>query len=477
MRTFTILMRLAPCVAFIHKLTMSASSFAQQGSKDKYLITPHSKDVSLLRAAVEPLPLIEDPSFGSYFDRFGTAKVVAIGEGSHGTSEFYRARCAITKQLIEKHGFRIVGIEGDWPDVGQIDIYCRHRPPIVGEELSFEAFERFPTWMWKNQEVHDFMDWLRDFNLNREPADRVEFRGLDLYSMDTSQRIVLDYLDKVDPKAAAVTRQRYACLTPWQEEPQQYGLAAMLGGSSCETEVMEALVDLLKKRLDYIKQSDGELFFDAAQNARLVRDAERYYRAMYHGKAESWNLRDRHMFNTLQLSLEHRGEHSKAIVWAHNSHIGDATATEMGWSGEFNIGELCRRKYGKQAVLIGQGTDRGTVAAASDWGAPMEVKTVLPSRPDSYERLCAETAVPRFLLDLRHNHGHPGAISMLGAQTRLERAIGVIYKPETERQSHYFEADLPAQFDAWLWFEETQAVTPLPAGRPHGVPETYPFGL
>lgn len=427
----------------------------------------------LIRPACEPLP---DPGefdgFASPFDRFGSARVVLLGEATHGTSEFYRARAAITRRLIERHGFSIVAVEGDWPDVLRIDRYVRDRGagPDDGQN-----FERFPSWMWRNKEVSEFVSWLRSHNEGLSPERRVEFRGLDIYSMRNSIAAVLNYLDRMDPQAAREARRRYGCLTPWQDAPAWYGRVVLHGEQDpCEGAVVAQLRDLLERRLAYCAQ-DGETFFDAVQNARVVLAAEQYYRVMYRGSAESWNLRDRHMFDTLQRLLAHRGAGSKAVVWAHNSHVGNAAATHMGWQGEFNIGELARLAHGSDAVLIGFGTDRGTVAAADDWDGPMQIKRVLPSRPDSYERAFLETGIARCLLDLRE-HVHPHIWRSLSAP-RLERAIGVIYRPATEMQSHYFDAILPEQFDAYVWFEESHAVTPLPAGRPQGVPDTFPFGV
>jgi erythromycin esterase-like protein len=286
---------------------------------------------------------------------------------------------------------------------------------------------------------------------------------------------VLAYLDRVDPPAAATARQRYGCLSPWQDDPAHYGKAVVYGGRDpCESRVVEQLREMLDRRLTYIRE-DGEAWFDAAQNARIVRAAERYYRIMYRSSNESWNLRDRHMFDTLQAVIAQRGYGTKAVVWAHNSHIGNAAATAMGWRGQFNIGELCRVAYGEEAVLIGFGTDTGTVAAASDWGADMEIKTVRPARPDSYEHAFRRAGVARSLTDWRG----PGRRALADAlrQPLLERAIGVVYRPESELLSHYFEAVLAEQFDAFVWFEQTKAVTPLGHERPHGAPETWPFGL
>ncbi|HEV7293591.1 MAG TPA: erythromycin esterase family protein [Devosia sp.] len=424
-----------------------------------------------IRHAAVPLP---DPrhalEFGPFFDELADAKIVLLGEASHGTSEFYCARAAITRSLIEHHGFNIVAVEADWPDANRIDRYVRHR---AGGRYDERSFARFPTWMWRNGEVAGFVEWLRAHNEDKAPATRAEFRGLDVYSMRDSIGEVLDYLDRVDPEQAHRARRRYGCLTPWQGDPAFYGRAVITGEKDpCEAAVVQQLSDLLSRQMDYAGR-DGEDFFDAAQNARIVRSAEQYYRTMYRGSNDSWNLRDRHMFDTLEALLAHRGPDAKAVVWAHNSHIGDASATEMGWSGQFNIGELCKTAYRDQAITIGFGTDHGEVAAADDWDEPMQLKTVLPSRPDSYERIFRHVGVPRALMDLRHD----GVVRAALAEPRLERAIGVIYRPDTERQSHYFEAVLPEQFDAYVWFEETHAVTPLPTARPHGVPETYPFGV
>ena len=424
-----------------------------------------------LRPHCEPLPAIADATFGAAFDRFGDAKVVLLGEATHGTSEFYRACAAITRRLVERHGLAIVAVEADWPDAARIDAYVRHHARMPSKQ---QAFARFPTWMWRNAEVRDFMHWLRHHNEGLSPERRTEFRGLDVYSLNSSIEAVLRYLDETDPDAAREARGRYGCLSPWQSDPAQYGRAVLAGRKKpCDEALLAQLQDLLAHRLEYAGGSD-EAFFDAVQNARIARAAEHYYRIMYEGSTASWNLRDRHMFDTLQSLLERRGAGVKAVVWAHNSHIGNAAATAMGWQGEFNIGELCRTAYRDDAVLIGFGTDRGTVAAASDWDEPMEVKKVRPSREDSHERVFLETAIPCSLTDWRAGKRE---LRELLSEPRLERAIGVVYRPETERYSHYFEAVLAEQFDAFVWFEETRAVTPLAAGHAAGVPETYPFGL
>src|SRR5438105_13394437 len=381
----------------------------------------------------EPLPPPEHAeAFGAFFDRFGDARVVLLGEATHGTSEFYRARAAITRRLIVDHGFTIVAVEADWPDAARIDRYVRHLAPATEAR---PAFQRFPSWMWRNEEVTAFVDWLRRHNENLPAERRAAFRGLDVYSLGASIQAVLRYLDQVDPAAAKAARQRYGCLTPWQDEPAAYGWAVTHGKKDpCEDKVVEELNELLAKHLDYIRR-DGEAFFDAAQNARIVRAAERYYRIMYRGSAESWNLRDRHMFDTLQMLMRAGGEGAKAVVWAHNSHIGNAAATAMGWQGEFNIGELCRTAYGDEAVLIGFGTDRGTVAAADDWDGEMRIKSVVPARPDSYEFAFRKSGLSRSLTDWRRGaprRSNGRELVEALRETRLERAIGVVYRPQSE---------------------------------------------
>jgi protein-L-isoaspartate(D-aspartate) O-methyltransferase len=429
-----------------------------------------------LRAAAELLPPIDDPAFAGAFDRFGEARIVLLGEASHGTSEFYRARAAITRRLIEGHGFNIVAVEADWPDAANVDRFVRHRPRREGEGAAAQAdapFRRFPAWMWRNREVEAFIRWLRRHNEAREPEAMAGFYGLDLYNLSGSMRAVIDYLDDVDPEAAALARERYACLMPWSRDPARYGrLAISEGYARCRAPVVAMLRELQAKRLRYAAE-DGEEWLDAAANARLVKNAEAYYRAMYEGAAESWNLRDTHMFETLCQLLDAKGPEANAVVWAHNSHVGNAAFTEMGRvRDELNIGQLVKERFGDAARLIGFGTHCGTVAAADDWDGPMEVKQVRPSLEGSYERLSHETGLPRFLLDL-------GKVEAAGPllEARLERFIGIIYRPETERWSHYAEAILPRQFDAWIWFDETEAVTPLPGTADAGEEEMWPFGL
>ncbi|SMF73100.1 protein-L-isoaspartate(D-aspartate) O-methyltransferase [Xaviernesmea oryzae] len=426
----------------------------------------------LIAEAAEPLPAFEDPDFGQLFDRFAGRRVVLLGEASHGTSEFYRARAAITRRLIERHGFNIVAVEADWPDAAAVDRYVRDRPGKLLEA----PFQRFPTWMWRNKEVSGFIGWLREHNQDVSEAEkRAGFYGLDIYNMSGSIAAVLAYLDEADPDAAAVARQRYGCLTPWQNEPSTYGRAVLTEGyGKCEKAAVAQCRDLLARQLDRSLR-DGDELFDAAQNARLVASAERYYRIMYYGGSQSWNLRDTHMFETLEQLLKARGPGSKAVVWAHNSHIGDARHTDMGTAREeINIGQLCRERFGDKAASIGFGTHEGEVAAADDWDGEMQVKTVRPALDGSYEQLMHQADSDRFLLDMTR---HPPVEQRL-LEPRLERFIGVIYRPETERLSHYMYASLPRQFDAFVWFDRTNAVAPLLSEHmQEGAPETYPFGL
>ncbi|NTZ43391.1 protein-L-isoaspartate(D-aspartate) O-methyltransferase [Altererythrobacter sp. SALINAS58] len=416
----------------------------------------------------DPLPEIDDPDFAKAFDRYAGKKVVILGECSHGTHEFYAARAAITRHLVERHGFTIIAVEGDWPDAAAYDRFIRGQEQRDGAPT---PFQRFPTWMWRNTVMPDLLRELRDINAKRPSGDQAGFYGLDIYNMSGSIEAVLAYLDENDPEAAAVARERYGCLTPWQADPATYGRAAIQKGyAECEKAVLDQCRDLLNEALE----KDGGSF-SAAMNARLVASAERYYRIMYYGGAASWNLRDSHMADTLEHLLEQGGRHAKAVVWAHNSHIGDARATEMGAvRDEHNIGQLARERWGDDVALIGFGTHTGTVSAASDWDGEREEKNVNPSRRDSYERLCHDSGVERFLLDLKADK----MLSDRLAEPLLERFIGVIYRPETERWSHYSEASLSRQFDAYCWFDQTHALKPLSDREPHsGVAETYPFGV
>jgi len=424
-----------------------------------------------IAAACEPFEAIETAALERLLACVGDARVVLLGEATHGTSEFYRMRARISQELIQEKDFRFVAIEGDWPDAARVDHYVRH---LEYRPSEWTAFARFPTWMWRNNEVREFVDWLRTHNAPFKPNKRVAFHGLDLYSLYDSIRAVLKYLDDVDPATACAARERYGCLTPWQSDPATYGHAALTGAyPTCESEVAVVLTDLLHKRRSYAEH-DGERFLDAVQNARLITNAEQYYRIMYYGSRASWNLRDSHMFETLKTLLAFYGPQAKAIVWAHNSHCGDASATEMMSRGEYNLGHLCRSEFGPRCYAIGFGTNSGTVAAASNWDGPMETKAVRPAIPDSYERCCHEADTPAFCLNL---HQRQLEKSQSLRKPRLERAIGVIYRPESELASHYFQAVLPDQFDEYIWFDKTKAITPFATKELEEMPDTYPFGL
>jgi len=379
-------------------------------------------------------------------------------------------------------GFHAVAVEADWPDAYRVNCYLRGAGNDQDAEEALRGFERFPTWMWRNADLLDFVGWLRDHNDGLPGSAKVGFYGLDLYSLHTSIGAVLTYLEKIDPEAAGRARARYACFNQFGEDTQTYGYVTSLGLSkSCEDEVVHQLLELRRRATDYARR-DGRVaadeFFYAEQNARLVKNAEQYYRSMFHGRVSSWNLRDRHMAETLEALVTHLGNGQgtpKVVVWAHNSHLGDARATDMGRQGELNIGQLVRETHPHDAVLVGFTTHHGTVTAASDWGAAAERKRVRPGRPDSYEALFHEVGVPNFLLPLR---GARAAAEL--REPRLERAIGVIYRPETERVSHYFQARLADQFDAVLHFDETRAVEPLertPRWETGEVPETFPSGI
>lgn len=421
----------------------------------------------------EPFDSVDDLPLEGLLERIGDSRLVLLGEASHGTSEFYRARHRITRALIEEKGFDFVVIEGDWPDVAQIDHYVRHAEHPQSE---WTAFARFPTWMWRNEEVRGFVDWLREHNSERGQDERTAIHGFDIYSLYKSITAVVEYLDQVDPETADFARECYNCLTPFKPDAAVYGLrSGSRGFASCEAPVIDVLRKLQAQEHLYAKHG-SERFLDAVQNAKLVVSAEKYYRLMYDNYHSTWNLRDTHMFETVEALLAHYGEGSRGVVWAHNSHLGDARATDMSRRGELNVGQLCREKFGDNAYLIGFGTNSGTVAAASDWDAPMEIKNLRPALPNSYERLCHQTGWTGFLLPVGQKFGDPQVRSGL-SKPRLERAVGVIYRPETELASHYFKAELPHQFDEYIWIDKTNAVTILDTQELKEMPDTYPFGL
>ena len=437
-------------------------------------------DADIVRRITQPLSG-SSADYDSLLNLVGNARFVLLGEASHGTHEFYFERAQITKQLIIEKGFTVIAIEADWPDANRVHRYVRGASNDSNADEALSGFRRFPTWMWRNTVVVEFVEWLRQFNKDVDPKKApAGFYGLDLYSLHASIDAVLSYLQKVDPEAARRARRRYSCFEHFSQEPQEYGYAATAGIiESCEDEVVDQLVEIQRKATEFLsrdgQRATDELFF-AEQNARLVKNAEQYYRSMFRGRASSWNLRDRHMVETIEALVAHLNgsRQPKAIVWAHNSHLGDARATEMSERGELNVGQLIRERFGNEAVLVGFTTHHGTVTAASDWGEIAERKRVRPALPGSYEELFHEVGVPGFLIDLREG----GRKIDILREARLERAIGVIYRPETERLSHYFHARLPEQFDAIIHIDETRAVGPLErtsVWEKGELPGTYPF--
>ncbi|HEY7234147.1 MAG TPA: erythromycin esterase family protein [Gemmatimonadaceae bacterium] len=439
---------------------------------------------SALRAVAHPFVGSRE-DFDPLLARVGDAGLVLLGEASHGTHEFYRIRAEITKRLIRDCGFRAIAVEADWPDAYRVNRFVRGRGRDAEASEALADFVRFPQWMWRNAEVLDFVGWLRSHNDTVGEGEQVGFYGLDLYSLHRSMAAVLDYLRIVDPAAAHRAQERYSCFDQFGDDPQRYAYAAGLGlAESCENEVVDQLLELRTAAQEYARRDgrvDPDALFFAEENARLVRDAERYYRAMVRTGPDSWNLRDQHMCDTLAALARHVGRGggaAKIVVWAHNSHLGDARATEVRTRGELNVGQLVRERWNDNARLIGFTTYAGSVTAASNWDDPAEHKIVRPALPESYEAAFHDVGIGNFYLDLR---APSDAISML-RQPLLERAIGVIYRPETERLSHYFHASLPAQFDGVLHYDRTRAVEPLErsAAWVRGakeMPETYPTAL
>ena len=421
-------------------------------------------DLESLKKAAWPLTGARQ-DYDPLLERIGDSNFALLGEASHGTHEFYRQRAEITRRLITEKKFTAVAAEADWPDAYRLNRFVRGEPGDSEAVEALSGFKRFPTWMWRNADVLDFLGWLRHHNDLLPPGEtRAGFYGLDLYSLSESIAAVLQYLDKVDPEAAQRARYRYSCFDHFGEDVQRYGYAAEFGLSpSCEKEVVEQLVELRQKAGErFLREGlpDDELFF-AEQNARVIRNAEQYYRVMFRNHVSSWNLRDRHMTETLEALFKHlkrRDGHAKLVVWAHNSHLGDARATELGHRGEWNVGQLARERYGRDAVLVGFTTYTGTVTAASNWNGPAEQKRVRPALPESWEALFHKLAIPDFLLTVTDGTS-PAAIKI--PEPLLERAIGVIYMPDIERVSHYFYADLQSQFDSILHFDVTRAVEPL----------------
>ena len=420
--------------------------------------------------------------YDSLLNAIGHARFVLIGEASHGTHEFYRERVKITQRLIIEKGFTAVTVEADWPDAWRVNRYVRGLSADQDAREATAGFERFPSWMWRNTEVCEFVEWLRQHNSGRNTDQQVGFYGMDLYSLFRSMEEVLAYLDRTDPVSAQRARARYACFDHVGQDSQAYGYAAAFGmARSCEDEVVQQLSEMML-RLDNSTTAPRlarDDYFYAQQNARLVRNAEAYYRSMFRGRVSSWNLRDSHMVDTLVALSQHLAVGAtppRMAVWAHNSHLGDASVTEMGDRGEWNVGKLMREQYGSEAFSIGMSTHHGTVTAVSEWDELPQRKHVRPGLEGSWEAVFHQASTANFMLLLKDNP----ELQKITEALRLQRAIGVIYRPETERQSHYFFTHLARQFDALVHWDETHALEPIDKGlawQGGEVPETYPSGI
>jgi erythromycin esterase-like protein len=427
-------------------------------------------------------PLHGEQDIDRLVEMIAHKRIVMIGEATHGTHEFYDFRSALTRRLIQHHGFSAVAVEGDWPDALRVDRFVRDQASEDDNVISsLDAFERFPRWMWRNDDAAAFVSWLHGFNSQREERQRCGFYGLDLYSLHASMRAVIEYLEDNDHEAAGRARARYACFDHVQGEPEQYGMQAHLGvGPKCETEVVAQLVEMQMRKLARSGRSPtGDAWFHAVQQAHVVRNAEQYYRMMFAGRSASWNLRDTHMADTVDMLADHLGdgEPAKIVVWAHNSHVGDARATEMGDDGQLTLGQIARQRHPGEVALVGFTTYDGTVIAANDWEEPAERMRVRAALPGSWEELLHEAGMPRFFLTA------PDMNRVIGEHAeRLQRAIGVVYRPETERRSHYLHARLADEFDLVIHIDTTRGVEPLdtiesghtPA---HELPETFPTGV
>lgn len=447
-------------------------------------------NLNALRQQAVPLRMEDD--LDEVLDHIGDASLVLMGEATHGTRDFYRLRADLSKRLIVERGFDAIAVEADWPDALQVSRFVQLDGSDQTADQALSGFERFPQWMWRNDEVIDLVYWMRLHNQHvADAAQRIGFYGIDLYSLHKSMQAVVHYLDKADPDAARRARERYSCFDHVAMDPQRYGYLTSFGlRPDCEAEAVRQLAELTAQAQQHLSKAGGKIpdeLFYAQQDARVAQNAESYYRAMFSGRDESWNIRDTHMADTLDALCAHishrKGRPARLVVWAHNSHLGDARATEMGRGGQLNLGQLMRERHGEGAVyLLGFSTYEGTVTAASDWEAPAQLQRVRPALADSVEALLhavsgdGQSQMPRFLLPIR---GRP-AVQLALPRSLLERAIGVVYRPETERVSHYFDADVARQFDALIHVDHSSAVKPLESS-PHwameDLPETYPSGL
>lgn len=425
------------------------------------------------RASAMAHPLEGPGSLDPLLERIGDARYVLLGEASHGTSEFYEWRARISERLIREKGFSFIAVEGDWPNCYEVNRYVKGYPDSgAGAREVLKTFERWPTWMWANEEIVGLAEWLRRHNDGLPGEERVGFYGLDVYSLWESMEAVISYLERVDPDSVETAKRAYRCFEPYGEGAREYARATAFVPESCEEEAVEVLSDL-RRRAPRYPEDGPESRFDAEQNALVARNAEAYYRAMIRGGAASWNVRDRHMIETLERLMDHHGPESKVIVWEHNTHVGDARATDMAKAGMVNVGQLVREGHETgDVVLVGFGSHRGDVIAGRSWGAPMERMPVPPAREGSWEDIMHRAA-----------GGEDGMLIFEGEEDeflepRAHRAIGVVYDPAFERFGNYVPTILPRRYDAFLYLDETRALRPLHApwsGEPEE-PETFPSG-
>jgi erythromycin esterase len=421
-------------------------------------------------------------------EHIGDARYVLLGEASHGTSEFYTWRAQITKRLIQEKGFSFIAVEGDWPDCYRVNRYAKGRENSGSSAYELlHAFSRWPTWMWANKEMVDLIEWLTSHNKRvRKEDKKVGFYGLDVYSLWESLDAVVQYLRKNYPDAMKSAIEAYRCFEPYGRDVEGYSRATSFIPESCEDEVMDMLIDLRQKSKEEDddgrpKHDEREAYFNAEQNAVVAKNAELYYRTMMHGGAASWNVRDRHMMNTLARLMKFHGRNAKSIVWAHNTHIGDARATDMRRTKMVNLGQLVREQAGRDKVaLLGFGTYKGSVIAAKEWGEPMERMIVPPAIEGSWDsflhRLDSDNVGENKLLTFADiDKIETGPL----IESKGQRAIGVVYNPSYERYGNYVETILPARYDAFLFIDQTHALHPLhmPVSLDKELPETFPTGL
>ena len=471
--TLFFLLCFAPLTATAAQQDELASSVSTRGTGN----TPEHTNIplpDLIHNSSEAFTDIASANLDGLLERIGDSRLVLLGEATHGSAEFYDMRARITRELIENKGFNIIAVEADWPDAETINHFVlgtSHTPARINK-----PFTTFPRWMWANYSVLAFAQWLQDYNQHLSSnAEAVSFYGLDFYNMFASVERVIDYLQYVDPGSADIARRRYACLMPWTSDPANYSRAITSGRyQHCGYEVHAVLQNLRNNSAQY-RQPDAQRFFSAVQNARLIKNAERFYRNMYNTNFNTWNLRDQSMFDTLQEILNTSGDNSKVVIWAHNTHIGDARAMEMSTRGEINLGQRVREHFANDAYLVGFGTDHGTVGAATEWGKPMQVMQIPAAHSDSYEHQFHQVKANNFLLPLRNPLQALARDKLLAP--KLQRAIGTTYYPDTELDTHYSYVSLPRQFDEYIWFDETHAVVPLSRDPANGAADTSPFGL